>query len=148
MVDTRDLNDASFDIPDLNDVGYGIPMNELWIALTENANATTFQEGVVVNIKREPTNTSLANGATLTPTHPVHVISGDYQPVTLNAALAIALGSKVGQELRLIGGSASNVVTILHNANTEMNGDITLELSEVLDLYWNGTNWIEVFRSN
>jgi hypothetical protein len=97
-----------------------------------------------------PGSLSLAAAATITPTKPVHRVSGTPGAVTLSASNAIADGSQDGQLLTLIGSSDVNTVTILDAANTNLNGPITLLNCHALELYWSSPDsvWHELNRSN
>jgi hypothetical protein len=101
-------------------------------------------------LRSQPSSSTLAASATLTQTSPTHLVQGTPGAVTLNTTTAIADGEFDGQLLTLIGNHATNTVTIEHDANTNLNGHITLDQYEVLELRWDNTNsyWVEKSRSN
>ena len=104
----------------------------------------------VVLLKLEPTDTTLADGATLTVTHPVHRVQGDGGAATLDGTTAIADGTTDGQKLILFGVSDVNTVTIEDAANTKLNGQVILTDGDCIELYWDSTNsiWREKGRNN
>lgn len=101
-------------------------------------------------LRLQAADSSLAASATLTPTSPVHRVQGTSAAVTLDTTTAIADGAYDGQILILIGANDTNTVTIEHNSNCQLNGDITLTKYDILALHWDDTNsnWIEMYRSN
>lgn len=66
---------------------------------------------------------------------------------TSNTTIAIFDGNYVGQRLYVEGTSNTNTVTIKDNANTLMNGDVTLGIGDVITFIWNGGDWVELSRS-
>jgi len=111
--------------------------------------ASAILNGVPQHLYRA-TSTSLAAGATLTQTHPVHLIQGTPGAVTLGLTTAIADGSRDGVMLTLIGSHVTNIVTIPNNANTKLRSDIVLRNGESLTLRWNSAtgDWQEIQDSN
>lgn len=78
------------------------------------------------------------------------VSSGGVFPVTANPQ--VTAGSKVGQELLLVGTSASNAPTLDSGNGLLLNGPITMGLTPsgagvVLSLFWNGSVWQEDDRN-
>jgi len=82
----------------------------------------------------------------------VHILfDSDYAFITTDATTAIADGSVIGQRLKIIVTSTSNVIvanfTVKNNANTKLLGDwvrVLLGASVIpswLDLVWDGSNW-------
>lgn len=96
------------------------------------------------------TTTSLAGNSALDATHVLHEVSGSGGAVVLNLTTSINAGSKNGQLLFLQGTDATNTVTIRHNSNTQMNGDVILGLNDLIAFRWDSTraDWIELFRSS
>lgn len=109
-------------------------------------------ESGVVLFYLEPTQTTLASSATLTVTHPIHLVqSNSGFSVTLDGATAIADGTKNGQILILVGvGTGPNQVIVPDSANTLLNGEAILSNSVALVLVWDGLRsaWQELTRSN
>lgn len=102
-----------------------------------------------------PRNIVAANGiiaadGQMSPTEINQVIflQGNGGPITVSASPAIQVGTIVGQKMTLIGRSNTNTVTLTNvSGQLEMNGDVTLGLSDVLDLIWDGTAWVETSRN-
>lgn len=80
----------------------------------------------------------------------IKYVGGDGAPQILSLTIPVQAGSSDGQELRLIGTSDDNTLTMVDQAgsNVSLNGTITLGLRSVLDLVWNNTDliWIESGR--
>lgn len=73
------------------------------------------------------------------------VSAGGTVPITANPQAAA--GSKVGQELRLVGTSNTNAITLSDGNGLSLNGPVTLTLNATIDLWWNGAVWVESDRS-
>ena len=84
--------------------------------------------------------------------------TGAYR-VDLTAGSAITLGADStdvidegtgdGQTLMLVGTSNSNTIRIdSDHQNVAINGDIVLGQNDAIFLMWNGTDWVEISRSN
>ena len=78
------------------------------------------------------------------------IISGDSGAQTANATTPITAGSVDGQELRLVGGSDTNTLTILNSGNVSLNGDVVLYANSIIDLCWDSSQskWLETGRRN
>lgn len=76
-------------------------------------------------------------------------ITGDKESVTLNAIRPISNGFIDGQEVKIVGSSDVNPVTIMSAGNVRLNGSITLGDGESLDLFWDSkaSVWRESSRS-
>jgi hypothetical protein len=74
------------------------------------------------------------------------VSAGGVYPIT--ATPQIAPGTKVGQELRVVGTSDANAIQLADGNGLSLNGPITLGSNVSIDLYWNGLVWVESDRSN
>lgn len=68
--------------------------------------------------------------------------------VTSDTTTAIEDGVDIGQFLFLVGTDDTNTVTIKDAANTAMAGDLTLGANDTLFLFWTGSIWAEISRSN
>lgn len=75
-------------------------------------------------------------------------ITGDSGAQTADSTTPIEDGVTDGQELRLVGGSDTNTITILASGNVVLNGDMTFTQNSILDLYWDEgqTKWVETGR--
>lgn len=74
-------------------------------------------------------------------------IQGSGGAVDVSANPQVAAGSIVGQELVLCGRSDSNTVLLEDGTGLSLNGQCLLAEDSVLGLFWDGTNWVEMFRS-
>lgn len=74
------------------------------------------------------------------------VSSGGAVPITGNPQ--ISAGSKIGQELRVVGTSDTDYITFATGTGLLLNGPISMKNGVTLDLYWNGSVWAESDRSN
>lgn len=70
-------------------------------------------------------------------------IVGSGGPVDITANPQIYAGSRVGQELLLVGTSDVNTVLLEDGNGLSLNGPATLADKETLKLFWNGTVWSE-----
>lgn len=73
-------------------------------------------------------------------------IQGSGGAVDVSANPQIAAGTSVGQRLRLIARSNTNTVKLEDGTGLDLNGMWIGEASSVLDLEWDGTNWLETNR--
>lgn len=73
-------------------------------------------------------------------------VQGDPGAVNLLSGSEIEDGQFVGKLLILIGGHATNTVTLVNSLTLKLNGDCTLGLDDAIGLVWNGTYWAEIFR--
>lgn len=75
-------------------------------------------------------------------------VKGDIGGTTANLTTPIDNGTIDGQELRLVGYSDTDTLTIQHGGNVSLNGAITLADKSVLDLFWDNDNtlWVETGR--
>jgi hypothetical protein len=114
--------------------------------LCKGVDGVSTKVGNVVFPKLRSTASTLANGATLTPTYPLHKVTGDSGGSTL---AGIASGSTDGQILVVY--CALNTVTIQENATnvTLVNGDVTISQYEAILFRWDSSasKWIELERS-
>lgn len=105
---------------------------------------TTWQPITGANIV---TTTAVTDGGTLTPTA-YYKQTAKLTAVAVST-ISVANGSIDGQELKIVGGSDTNTVTLTPSANLNINGSMTLGLEDIISLVWiAGTSkWCEVSRS-
>lgn len=72
-------------------------------------------------------------------------VQGSGGAVTVTANPAISAGV-VGQSLRLVGRSDTNILTLNDGNGLDLNGPIILSSSSSIDLLFDGTNWVETSR--
>lgn len=66
--------------------------------------------------------------------------------VTVTASPQISAGTIVGQELRLVGTSDTNYISLADGTGLSLNGQILLKQNITIDLWWNGSLWVESSR--
>lgn len=151
MPNPKTLFGTSRDVPLKGERKWGNSMTGVVEDLIDGVDGTSLllSSGVTL-AKLESTDTTIADAATLTPTHPIHRIQGSGGAVTLDATAAIADGSIDGQLLILQGVSDTNTVTIEDAANTKMNGQAFLNDGASITFIWDSTNslWREQTRNN
>lgn len=78
----------------------------------------------------------------------VWFIEGSGGAVTVSANPAVAVGSRIGEKLLLVGRSDTNKVKFNGGVTQglSLNGDIDLGDDDVLYLFWDGTYWSEISR--
>ena len=74
-------------------------------------------------------------------------LQGSAGAVDITAEPQISAATLIGSKLILIGCSDTNTVKLDHGTGLDLNGSITLKLSAVLGLMWDGTAWLELFRT-
>lgn len=93
-----------------------------------------------------------ASGTITTGTDPrlLKGVQGSGGAQTADATTPIAAGTSDGQELRLIGLSDVDTLTLLAGGNLKLNGDVTLAAGQTIDLTWDDptSKWTETTRSN
>lgn len=142
---------TSRDVPQSGERNWGNTMTQVVADLIDGLDGITLLLASGVSLlKLESTDSTLADGATFTPTHPAHRIQGDGGAATADATTAIADGSTDGQILVLFGVSDVNTVTIEDGSNTSFNGDVILTNGICFITYWDSTNsvWRELTRNN
>jgi hypothetical protein len=143
---------TTFLIPETDEEDWGDEATALLVALTVAQNLQEFTSAalnpvVKANIGADLT---IAAGGTITWTHNEHQVEGSAAPVTVDATTGISAGEADRQPLRLVGGDATNTVTIEFAGNCEPNGAVILGLKEYIDFEWDtGTSkWVETNRSH
>ena len=145
---TKSLYGITRIIPETDEKGWGSEVTGTLDDLIDGVNGMSMiSTGNTVEVENS-TPTTLSNGGILTPVNRVHRVQGNGGPVSLDGTTAFTDGSR-GQMLTLIGDHATNTVTINHGANTQMNGPITLGLSDSIEFRWSTTvnDWEEQGRS-
>lgn len=76
-------------------------------------------------------------------------VQGTGGPTNASASLPVQNGTSDLQELRLVGRSDANSLTINSGGNVSINGPVVLGLNAVLDLFWDNNQalWIESGRN-
>lgn len=94
---------------------------------------------------------SLSADVALTPSKNIpeqtHFIQGSAGAVDVSANPQIAKGTRVGQKLRLIGGSSTNTVKYDNGTGLVLESSYTMGDGSLLALFWNGSNWVEEYRN-
>ena len=137
-------------IPESKERNWGSEGTSVLVDLCNSINGLFSYESSVPRLRFSVTNTSPGAGATLTPTHNVHRVSGSGGAVTRGAVTAIADGTAAEQILVVRGLSNVNTVTIPATSNVLMNGPITLGDGDEIMFLWDATTvkWKEMCRSN
>jgi len=73
-------------------------------------------------------------------------IKGNGGAVTVTADPQIAAGTNVGQVLRLVGEDNTDTVTLSDGTGLSLNGAWVGAKDSILNLVWDGTNWVEMNR--
>lgn len=90
---------------------------------------------------------TLATGGQISPRAAIVLVQGSGGAVTLTSNPNITAGVK-GQLLILEGQNNTNTLALTNGNGVKLSGAITLGLNDTIFLYFNGTNWLEVARSN
>lgn len=73
-------------------------------------------------------------------------VAGSGSAVDISASPQIVAGTNIGQELTLIGRSATDTVQLDDGNGLSMNGTAILGLNDSITFYWDGTSWVEINR--
>ncbi len=99
---------------------------------------------VVQATRASPTLITAAGGITSTSNQrQIIFVAGNGGAVNITANPQISAGSIIGQELRLVGRSATDTVQLDNGTGLSLNGTTVLGLDDVIDLFWDGSNWVE-----
>ena len=151
MSTTVELWGVNHEVPATGETGWGSAVSTFLINKLDGMDGLSFKltGNAIVFALETVTDSTLAASATLTPTAPAHRVQGSGGAVTLDATTAIADGASPNQLLKLEGAHATNTVTILDGANTDLNGLVTLALGEAIEIMWDPTRsvWQEQGRS-
>lgn len=137
-------------VPEMDEEDWGPEATSFLVDALAAANAVACKMAAGgIFTRRVATSSTVTAAASLTALSSLHVLTAA-SAVTLNGTTAIADGEIDRQQLRLVGTSDTNTVTVLSGANTLLNGLVTLGLNESIDLEWDLSNsyWREVSRSN
>lgn len=94
-----------------------------------------------------PLDLTVAVGSTIPSAAACYFLTGQGGPITVSATTPVQAGTQRGQQLVLVGGSATAPVTIPDSGNLNINGSVDLELDEAVTLLWTGSRWIELSRT-
>lgn len=75
-------------------------------------------------------------------------VQGDSGSVDITASPQVGPHSKVGAILILIGKSDTNSIIFDNGDGLSLNGPMIMGEDDVLAIFYDGTNWIELYRSN
>lgn len=78
--------------------------------------------------------------------HETAFVAGNAAPIDVTVNPQIAAGTRVGQRLTIIGRHDTNTLTLQDSNGLDLNGYIVLNTKAVLDLVWDGSNWLETSR--
>jgi hypothetical protein len=101
----------------------------------------------IFNLTRESQTSITGNTITVTKSY-VYVGSGNGGNVTLGPSGTAINNGVQGDVLILEGSSDVLTVTILDNANTKLNGSMVLGAGDTIMLMFDGSDWVEISRSN
>lgn len=95
-----------------------------------------------------PSNITAAGGIAFTGSNYANIwfIQGSPGAVTVTATPQVAVGTSVGQVLKLVGQDNTKTVTLADGNGLALNGSWVGALDSFLTLVWDGTNWIEESR--
>lgn len=157
-----DLDDAADKVPLVNTGGTGWADCSLWptgddivnaeanaTAAAASAAAAALGAASITGTRASPSLIVAGTGITFGSTsyNNVYFIAGSGGAVDVSANPQIGAGSAVGQRIVLIGRHDTNTVKLEDGTGLALKGDWYSFASEVLELIWDGTNWVEVNRS-
>lgn len=76
----------------------------------------------------------------------IQFVEGSAGPIDITANPQISAGANVGELMSLVGRNATNTLTLDDGTGLSLNGQIILGLDSVINLMWDGTNWLETSR--
>lgn len=127
------------------------------ILLVDSTNGRRKRSGItaldlvplVTGSRASPQNITAAGGIAFAGTRWKNIwfVQGSGGAVDITATLQIAAGTNVGQELILIGRSNDNTILFEDGNGLSLRGSYDMGLDMVLELIWDGTNWVEKNRS-
>jgi len=75
-------------------------------------------------------------------------VQGSGGHVTVTANPQISAGFQVGQEILIRSRNNDQTLTLVNGNGLVLNGDWTGAEDDSLAVSWDGTNWVEEYRSN
>jgi len=150
MAVSKNLFGTNRNIPVSRERNWGAQVTSVLSDLISFADAIGFVSSDQGILRLTSAAGALAEGATLTPTKPLHKVAGSGGPVTLDGTQAIASGTVDGQVLVVLGGHQTNTVTIPSSAKVVLNGSVTLGLLDAILLIYHSSSdiWTELARSS
>lgn len=138
---------TSYAIPETPEENWGTPVTNYLVALAKIDNVSALV-GALILLATKSADTVPTAGSTVTVTANWHRLL-PASAVTLDTTTAITAGTVNGQVLLLMGTSATNTVSIIHNSNCQLNGNAVLGLYDWLLLIWDSSvgDWMEVTRN-
>jgi hypothetical protein len=141
----------SVSVPQRGEKGWGADVTNILSQLIDGVGGAINLVSGIAFIFRSRANTTVTAGLQITITSNTHKLTAA-SAVTLNTTNPLTAGLSTGQELRLIGTSDTNTITIKHSPGgtpaTKLNGTMVLGEDDCIDLEWNGTIWQETSRSS
>ena len=147
---TQDLYGSSRTLPTTGEKNWGAAGTGVLQDLCKGADGISCLLTNVGILKFLATSTTLAAGATLTQTHPIHIVAGNGGPVILSTVTPITAPTN-NQLLIIISSSDTNTVTIEDQGTAAgLNGQIVLGSGDLVALVYSSdfAGWMELFRSN
>lgn len=119
-------------------------------AAASAASALAYVTPTITGNRLTPQNIVAASGiAFVGPAYEnIWFIQGNAGPVNISSNPQIAAGTLVGQKLKLIGRDDTKTVQFNDGTGLSLKGICILGADQILDLFWDGTNWNEYSRSN
>lgn len=149
MSTTVDLYGTARVLPTTGEINWGAVVTTILVDLANGANGISSLLSGVALFQLLSASTAVADGGTLTQTHPVHVVTGNGGAATLSLVTPIA--APVSNSLLvLIGNDNTNTITIENGGTTQQNGQVKLYAGDVIVYIYNSTvaKWCEVARSS
>lgn len=87
-------------------------------------------------------------GITASTVSQIQFVKGSSGAVDIIANPQISAGTTVGQMLILIGRSDTDTILLEDSNGLSLNGPCTLVANSMIQLVWDGTNWVEVTRND
>lgn len=142
---TVDVDTALLPSPLIGDTGYAL------IATGANAASWTALPVVAPSItgtRAAPSNITAAGGIAFTGTAYANIwfVQGNGAPITVTANPQIAAATNVGQKLTVIARNDTDTLTLSDGTGLSLNGSWVGGADSVLNLVWDGTNWVEESR--
>lgn len=147
---TQSLYGTNRIVPERGEKNWGTEVTSLTVDVLKGLDGISQILGSISTLKFPSTSSSLASSATLTQSHPAHLVTGSGGAISLDTTTPIT-ASSVNGLLVLIGTSDTNTVTVPDSGTCAgLNGECVLGENDCLVLVYNTTQavWIEVTRNN